>query len=379
MIEPVPVKSRLPEEPLPPANVLVVDDVAQNLVALEAVLRGEHVNVLTAASGAQALEMLLVNDVAVAIVDVHMPEMSGFALAELMRGSSRTAHVPIIFLTASPQSGPNAFRGYDAGAVDFLHKPIEPHVIASKVQVFVQLHRQRRLLAMRAERLEQALALNETMLAVLTHDLRAPLSVISLCSDMLERVDGNAQTKLIGERLQRSAGRMARMIEQLLDFTRIRSGVLRLEPRGGDLAATVRQMVEEARQAHPDTDIRWICSGDTRGNFDPDRIAQALSNLLGNAAQHAEDDEVLVTVDGTSEAWLVVQVSNRGRIDEALLPRLFEPFKGMVSASSGLGLGLYIVDQFVRAHGGTAEAANAGERVVVSIRVPRRPRDVAVA
>ena len=164
-------------EPAPlQANVLVVDDVPQNLMAMRAILEDEGLSVLTAESGAQALELLLTHPVAVALLDVNMPEMNGFDLAELMRGSSRTREVPIIFLTASPRDLRRMFRGYDSGAVDFLYKPVEPHVILSKVRVFVEMARQRELMRQNNERLARALSLNETMIAVMTHDLRTPLS-----------------------------------------------------------------------------------------------------------------------------------------------------------------------------------------------------------
>ncbi|WP_189455127.1 sensor histidine kinase [Cognatilysobacter bugurensis] len=354
-----------------PANVLIVDDVPQNLLALEAVLRDEQVNILTAASGAEALELLLRHEVAVAILDVHMPEMSGFALAELMRASPRTAGIPIIFLTASPRNAVHAFRGYDAGAVDFLHKPIEAQIIQGKVQVFVQLHRQRQLLALRAERLEQVLSLNETMLAVITHDLRTPLSAVSLCGDALVRLPGESRSHVIGQRIQRSTRRMSRMIDQLLDFTRIRSGVMRIEPRPADLGAVARQVIDEVRQAHPEQAIHVAENGDLGGTFDPDRLGQVLSNLVGNAAQHAGGDEVQVLLDGCAADRLSVEVINRGRIDDDLLSRLFEPFKGVLHASSGLGLGLYIVDQFVRAHRGTTSARSEDGRVRLSLDIPR--------
>ena len=196
-----------------PAKILIVDDVPQNLVAMEALLQREGIQVLCAASGAQALELLLEHDVALALLDVHMPEMDGFSLAELMRGSQRSRHVPIIFLTASPNDPMRAFQGYETGAVDFLHKPIEPHVILSKVNVFIELYQQRRLLKARNASLERALTLNETMMAVLTHDLRTPLSVILLCADKLGLdvpEDGSAARTL--EHLENSARRMARMV-----------------------------------------------------------------------------------------------------------------------------------------------------------------------
>jgi len=371
MIELAAHRPAIAEEPLPPANVLIVDDVPQNLIAMEALLRSEQVNVLTASSGAQALELLLLHEVAVALLDVHMPEMNGFALAELMRGSPRTAGIPIIFLTASPQDPVRAFQGYDAGAVDFLHKPIEPHVIGSKVNVFVELHRQRQLLAVRARRLEQALALNETMLAVITHDLRTPLSVVTLCADALGRLPVPDDARMIGQRIQRSAARMGRMIEQLLDFSRIRSGVLRIEPRAADLAVVAQQVIDEGRHAHGTRPIVLHATGDLAGTFDADRIAQVLSNLVGNAAQHVQDGDVRVVLDGAAHDALSVTVTNTGSIDDALLARLFEPFKGLTHAGSGLGLGLYIVDQFVRAHGGCTTARNVDGDVVLTVRIPR--------
>ncbi len=133
-------------------KLLVVDDMPLNLLSMQALLQQPGLQLLTATSGEQALELLLQHDdVALALLDVYMPEMDGFVLAELMRGSSRTRDIPIIFVTAAPSDPVRLFRGYEAGAVDFLHKPLEPHVLQSKVRVFVELHRQRRLLHRRNE------------------------------------------------------------------------------------------------------------------------------------------------------------------------------------------------------------------------------------
>jgi CheY-like chemotaxis protein len=125
-------------------HVLLVDDREENLTALEALLEQPHVQVLKASGGYEALELLLRYDVALALIDVHMPGMDGFELAELMRGAQRTRRVPIIFVTAaSPESG-GSFRGYEAGAVDVLFKPVDPKILQGKVAAFVELFRQRR-------------------------------------------------------------------------------------------------------------------------------------------------------------------------------------------------------------------------------------------
>ena len=113
---------------------LLVDDVEENLLVLSALLRRDDVEILQARSGAEALELLLVHEVALALLDVQMPEMDGFELAELMRGSDRTRHVPIIFVTAGVRDYYRVFKGYETGAVDFLHKPIDPHIIKSKAE-----------------------------------------------------------------------------------------------------------------------------------------------------------------------------------------------------------------------------------------------------
>src|SRR3954469_14862121 len=126
---------------------LLVDDLEENLLALEALLRRPDLEILTARSGREALELLLIHDVALAFLDVQMPEMDGFELAELMRGSERTRQVPIIFVTAGAQELSRMFQGYDAGAVDFLFKPIEPRVLRNKVNTFVELHCQRQQLS----------------------------------------------------------------------------------------------------------------------------------------------------------------------------------------------------------------------------------------
>src|ERR1700742_4125592 len=126
-----------------PVCFLLVDDLEDNLLSLEALLRRENLVLLKARSGDQALELLLQNDVALALIDVQMPGLDGFELAELMRGNERTRRVPIIFVTAGSSDSRRRFRGYEAGAVDFIQKPIESDILRSKADVFIDLHRQR--------------------------------------------------------------------------------------------------------------------------------------------------------------------------------------------------------------------------------------------
>jgi len=161
-----------------PVHFLLVDDLEENLLSLEALLRRNDLVLLKARSGDEALELLLSHDVALALVDVQMPGLDGFELAELMRGNERSRRVPIIFVTAGSADGQRRFRGYETGAVDFIQKPIEPDILRSKADVFFELYRQRQQIAAQRDELEeQAEALKEAgrrkdeFLLVLNHDL----------------------------------------------------------------------------------------------------------------------------------------------------------------------------------------------------------------
>ena len=121
------------------SKLLLVDDLPENLLALDALVRGVGRSVFQATSADQALALMLEHEFALAILDVQMPGMNGFELAEMMRGTERTRHIPIIFVSAGGSELNYAFKGYESGAVDFLQKPLDVHVVQSKVSVFVDL------------------------------------------------------------------------------------------------------------------------------------------------------------------------------------------------------------------------------------------------
>ena len=184
---------------------LIVDDVPENLVALQALLKDEDVEILMAGSGAQALELLLAhNDVALALLDVQMPEMNGFELAELIRGSERTRHIPLIFITAGSRDQGWQFRGYEKGAVDFLYKPVDPHMLVNKARVFFDLQRQRHALARELQERTEALYINEMFMAVLSHDLRSPLSAIMAVASALQRAPEPAKVQALACNVQQA-------------------------------------------------------------------------------------------------------------------------------------------------------------------------------
>ena len=127
-------------------NILLIDDKPENLLSLEAILQELDVNMHKANSGNKGLALLLEHDFALVLLDVQMPEMDGFEAARLMRGLEKTKHIPIIFITALNKDEKYIFKGYETGAVDYLFKPVEPEILTSKVTVFLDLYRQKKLL-----------------------------------------------------------------------------------------------------------------------------------------------------------------------------------------------------------------------------------------
>ena len=205
----------------PPTHV--VGHSLGGLVALEALLQRDGLDILKAQSGPEALELLLAHDdVALALLDVQMPEMNGFELAELIRGSERTRHIPLIFMTAGSREQNWQFRGYESGAVDFLYKPIDPHMLTNKAGVFFELHRRKQALAHELRARTEALRINEMFMAVLSHDLRSPLTAILTAAMVLQRDPGSDKVQALATQVQNSGRRMGRMIEDLLDVARVR-------------------------------------------------------------------------------------------------------------------------------------------------------------
>jgi two-component system, sensor histidine kinase and response regulator len=353
-------------------HILLVDDRPDNLEVLTALLRQPGVSLLTAGSGPDALELLLQHDVALALIDVRMPAMDGFELAELMRGTERTRRVPIIFVTAATPEPGRMFRGYEAGAVDFLFKPVDPHLLQSKVGVFIELFRQRQQLAAQVEEHKQLLNTAELLLGVLGHDLRAPLNAIVTAGELLRKMHpDDERTQQVANRIRSSSQRMTRLIRQLLDFATARLGQVPISPQPCSLRDLCETSVTEFATVAEDR-FQVEIVGDPAGTWDPDRLQQVLSNLVGNAVQHGDTTApIVIRVAGSDPQTIEVQVENRGEIPAAVRAQIFAPFTNSAVAAGSTGLGLYIVDQMTRLHGGEVRADSGGGRTVIRVRLPR--------
>ena len=226
--------------------------------------------------------------------------------------------------------------------------------------------------------LQRAVQFSETFVGILGHDLRSPLGAISTAAELLLRRETNERVTRPIERIRTSASRMERMIEQILDFTRARiGGGIPVKPSAVDLQRLAGQIVEEL-EGGASQKIVVESAGVLTGAWDNDRLAQVLSNLLGNAIEHgAAGAPVTVRLDGTEQPVVRISVINAGVIPAETLPTIFDPFRRAAQStrarkSQGLGLGLYIVQQIVQAHGGRIEAqSNESAGTVMSVELPR--------
>jgi phosphoserine phosphatase RsbU/P len=220
----------------------------------------------------------------------------------------------------------------------------------------------------------------ERLMGIVSHDLRSPLHSISLNTELLLRREDVSEPVLTGvRRIARSTERMSRMITDLLDFTRARlGGGIPLLRQPGNLVQLVRASLEELEVTHPGRVVLSHAPGPYTGRWDPDRLAQVVSNLVGNALQHGARDTPVEVALGHEGPTLVLTVHNQGPpIPEALLPHVFDPFRRADDSSrQGLGLGLYIVQQLIRAHGGSITvSSHVDSGTTFTVRLPVRRQE----
>ncbi|MBU6449026.1 MAG: response regulator [Rhodospirillales bacterium] len=368
-------------------HFLLVDDLEENLLSLEALLRRDGLELLKARSGDEALELLLHHEVALALVDVQMPGLNGFELAELMRGNERTRRIPLIFLTAGAADAQRRFRGYEAGAVDFIYKPIEADILRSKADVFFELHRQRQQLATQRDALEvQAQALRQAdrrkdeFLATLAHELRNPLAPLRHGLDLLQHSREGSKATEILDIMDRQLTHLVRLIDDLLDVSRISQGKIVLRKERLELFNLIRAALETSRPlieaANHELTLElpeatlWL-------EADLTRLAQVISNLLNNAVKYTpEGGHIRLVVKADGQEAVISVADNGVGIPPHMLASVFELFaqvdQHLDRAKGGLGIGLALVQQLVALHGGTVvvESEGCGKGSIFTLTVP---------
>jgi signal transduction histidine kinase len=308
-------------------------------------------------------------------------QAGGEALLAALDAQEPWSDVPILLLTfALSKRAPHAnavVALFERANVMLLQRPLQLSLFLSAIHAAVRARRRQFEMRDLHRELARAIQLGDMFVSILGHDLRTPLGAITMSAETIVRGSQDARALRPAGRIMASAERIARMIEQLLDFARARrQGGMVLELKPANLVEIARQTVQELEDSNPSATIQLVESGDASGTWDPDRLARVVSNLAGNAVKHGiQGESVTVELDGTDRAVVRLRVSNPGTIPAASVPTLFEPFKRTAPAKTGergLGLGLFIAREIVQAHGGDiAVRTPDGEATVFEVTLPR--------
>ena len=372
-------------------KILLVDDRAENLLALEAILESLGQTLVRATSGPEALKRVLETEFAVILLDVQMPGMNGFEVAEIIKSRERSRTIPIIFLSAISKEDAYVFKGYSMGAVDYVFKPFNPDVLRSKVAVFVDLflkqqeiQRQGDLLRESQKRelelehrtslletearsaaklsemndelhrrqiaLEQAMGARNRFYASMSHELRTPINaVIGYSTLMLDNIYGplNAKQKEGLQRTLKAARHLLELVNDVLDLSKIEAGKIELTLQPvmfpsiiEDLFVTVRPLADEYGSS-----LSLDMDGESFNIVsDPRRVRQILLNLLSNAIKFGEGKPIRVVCKQDANKGVEIEVVDEGvGIAKDDISRIFEEFVQVSeSKQPGTGLGLPI-------------------------------------
>jgi signal transduction histidine kinase len=375
-------------------NILLVDDQPGKLLSYEAMLSELGENLISANSGREALEILLKNDITIVLMDVSMPEVDGFELAEIIRQHPRYQKTAIIFVSAVHLTHTDQLKGYESGAVDYVSVPVVPELLRAKVRVFAELYRKSRELerlnrdlevrvAQRTAELEAAVArqveLTESLrqadrrkdefLAQLAHELRNPLAPMRNATSILKyKVAHDPELVWCHDVIERQAKQLTRLVDDLLDVSRITRGKINLRLEIVDLNTIVTAAVETSQ---PVIDSRRhklnisLPESQVVVHADAARLTQVVSNLLNNAAKFQKEGgriDLRASRDG-DQAVITVRDHGLGMTEEMVV-QVFDLFfqgeRERHHPHDGLGIGLSLVKQLVELHGGTVTAASAG-------------------
>jgi signal transduction histidine kinase len=407
-------------------SILLVDDQPSRLLTYDSVLNGFGWNLVSAASGLEALDKLMRQEFAVVLLDVSMPDMDGFEAARLIHEHPRFEKTPIIFVTGVHVSELDRLTGYKVGAVDYVSIPVVPEILRSKVAVLVELYLKRRelrelnrTLALANERLaaanttlqaektrelqtlnrvlqranteleqanrtlqsevaertrvEQALKAadrhKDEFLAMLAHELRNPLAPILNAVQLIRKkpfVD--PQLAWSREVIERQLSHLTRLVDDLLDVSRITRGKINLSRETVEVSDLVARAVETVQPLIVERGHQLtldVADGSIRVFGDPLRLTQALGNVLSNAAKYTENEGRISLVARQVDGVVEIRVRDTGiGIPSDLQPRIFDMFTQLNHRTgrpqSGLGIGLALVRKLLEMHGGTVTAFSEG-------------------
>jgi signal transduction histidine kinase len=377
-----------------PVNILMVDDQPAKLLTYEAILGPLGENLIKASSGTEALETLLRTDIAVVLIDVHMPDLDGFELAQMIHQHPRHQRAAIIFVSAVHMTDIDRLRGYEVGGVDYVSVPIVPEILRARVSVFADLYRKTQELENLNEELERRVsertselessterlresedALRETdrrkdeFLAMLAHELRNPLAPIRNAVEYLRmRAEADPSVRWSHDVIDRQIDHLTRLVDDLLDVSRITRGRLEIRRVRSDLGDILRGAVDTIQASIQERGQRLHVSLPSEPvwvNADVVRMTQIFLNLLDNASKFTPEGGTIWLTSERTEGSALVRLRDTGAgITPEELPQLFQMFyqirRSAAGAQGGLGIGLALVRRLVELHGGTVEASSEG-------------------
>jgi CheY-like chemotaxis protein len=364
----------------PKFKVLIVDDRPENLLTLEGILENDDLIILKANSGNEALSIMLENNIALVLMDVQMPGMDGFEVAEIMRSSERTKHIPIIFVTAISKQRQHIFKGYESGAVDYLYKPLDLEILQSKIKAFIDFFQHKNALEETTRKLEKTVAeLNlskqiaeeatsakSAFLATMSHEIRTPLNGIIGMADlglMDDDISSPQRERLLD--IKNSGESLLDIINEILDISKIEADKLELEEIEFSLREVLEKVVNLLSVKVFQEKLEFICEIDpTIPDIiigDPLRIRQILINLLSNAIKFTEEGTVGIYIQMTDlvEEQVSIEFSVKDSgigIPENKINTLFQSYSQAATSTTrthgGTGLGLSISQRLVNLMGG---------------------------
>ncbi|OUL20051.1 hypothetical protein BV372_33280 [Nostoc sp. T09] len=365
-----------PPSPLPltlsPSRVLIVDDNADMRDYLTRIL-SEHVEVEAVADGAAALAIVTERVPDLVLSDVMMPQVDGFELLKALRADARTKEVPIILLSARAGEE-SVIEGLKAGADDYLIKPFSATELVTRVLAHLQMAQ------LRSETLRQERTINhrkDEVLSIVSHELNTPLVAILGWTRLLRSSPPNQAmlTKSL-ETIERNATLQAKLVEDLLDISRITAGKINLNLQPVELQEVIETAIATVRQSLQTKAIRLECTLDplpVTVQGDPDRLQQIILNLLTNAVKFTPNGRSIEVCLESNENQAQIVISDTGcGIDAEFLPYIFDTFRQAPDAKKGLGLGLAIARSLVELHGGTihAHSPGIGQGATFIVRLP---------
>jgi two-component system, sensor histidine kinase and response regulator len=359
--------------------ILIVDDKKENLFALKQVLELNKFEVDTASSGEEALIKLLKNEYALIILDVQMPVMDGFEVAEAISGSSKAKDIPIIFLSAVNTDKRFITKGYSSGGMDYVAKPVDPDILLLKVKTFYRLYEQKRELQQTQEDLREEIEIRkkaeskkDEFISIASHELKTPLTSIKAYFQILQMtvdtLDKDTIKKYIA-RCHQQIEKLNDLVRELLDISQIENGKIRFSMEKINFQDVLNSTLEMIRQTNDEVIIKVEGSADVMIIADEMRIEQVLINYLTNAIKYspsAKEVTVKLYVQGKQ---LKVSVKDNGiGIPKDKQPFIFDKFYRAEDAThhfQGLGIGLFICAEILRRHSGTygvySEPGNGSE------------------